>query len=389
MTAELRITWNTGRRLLKVAAALTLAVAVAWPALAAPDSERLARAKDFIAEEQWSQAITELRAALKDPKEPARDEVMFWLAHSLYHQGDSAPALEAIEDLRREFPRSRWTSPAMSLRIEIAFRLRRNEMIWTVVSPPAPPDPPAAPAPPAPPTPPAASAPPVPPAPPEPPVPPEPPTWHTLSDMDLRIQALGTLMGTDADRVIPILEDIVLKVHDVGEARRALFVLAQSGRPEARSLVVKFAREASEPVRVAAIRELARFGGPTIDQDLLVVYEDGTPMVKRQVVRTLGSSGGAHALVQIVRSERDSDLRNSAILMLGRAGGRDELQSIFVTATPDMKESLITALFNVSADDALIQIAKTDPNESVRKHAIDRLRLLDTDRARAFLATIK
>jgi len=207
--------------------------------------------------------------------------------------------------------------------------------------------------------------------------------------MDLRIQALGTLIRTDADRVIPILEDIVLKVHDVGEARRALFVLAQSGRPEARSMVVKFAREATEPVRVAAVRELARFGGPTIDQDLLVVYEDATPMVKRQVVRTLGSSGGAHALVQIVKSEPDSDLRNSAILMLGRAGGRDELQSIYVTATPDMKAPLITALFDVSADEALIRIARTDPNEWVRKLAIDRLRLLDTERARAFLATIK
>ena len=106
-------------------------------------------------------------------------------------------------------------------------------------------------------------------------------------------------------------------------------------------------------------------------------------------MRTLGSSGGAHALVQIVKSEPDSDLRNSAILMLGRAGGRDELQSIYVTATPDMKAPLITALFDVSADEALIRIARTDPNEWVRKLAIDRLRLLDTERARAFLATIK
>ena len=49
MTAELRTTWNTGRRLMRVAGALALALAVAWPALAAPDSERRARAKDFIA----------------------------------------------------------------------------------------------------------------------------------------------------------------------------------------------------------------------------------------------------------------------------------------------------------------------------------------------------
>jgi len=375
--------------------------------MAAPDSQRLARAKDFIADEQWSSAVDELRLALKDPKEPARDEVMFWLAHSLYHQGDSAEALETISDLRREFPSSRWTFPAASLRIEIAFRLRQDDMNWYFVSPPEPPEPPLPPEPPSPPAPPAPPSPPVkpvlpeqaapplppeppePPAPPVPPAPPAPPAPPGLSETDLRIQALGTLIHTDAERVIPILEDIVLKVHDVDEARRALFVLAQSGRPEARSMVVRVAREGSEPIRLAAVPMLARFGGDEADKDLLVVYKDGTLPVKRQVVRTLGSSGGAGALVQIVRTERDSSLRNSAIIMLGRAGGRDELRSIYGTATPDMKEALVTALFNASADEALIGIARSDPSESVRKLAIDRLRLLDTDRARAFLATIK
>ena len=154
-------------------------------------------------------------------------------------------------------------------------------------------------------------------------------------------------------------------------------------------MVVRVAREGTESIRLAAVPMLARFGGDEADKDLLIVYKDGTLPVKRQVVRTLGSSGGAGALVQIVRTESDSDLRNSAIVMLGRAGGRDELLSIYGTATSDMKEALVTALFNVSADEALIQIAKTDPNESVRKLAIDRLRLLDTERARAFLATIK
>lgn len=398
MTGEPRTQWTTIGRRLRWAAALALALAVAWPAQAAPDSERLARAKDFIADEQWSRAVDELRLALKDPKEPAHDEVMFWLAHSLYHQGDSAAALETLDDLHREFPHSRWTFPAASLRIEIAFRLRRDEMIWHLASPPEPPEPPAPPEPPEPPgvpVLPAPAAPPIPPAPPAPPVPPVPPVApappapHGLSETDLRIQALGTLMRTDAERVMPILEGIVLKVQDVDEARRALFVLAQSGRPEARSMVVRVAREGAEPIRLAAVPMLARFGGADVDKDLLVVYRDGTPPVKRQVVRTLGSSGGAGALVQIVRTERDADLRNSAIIMLGRAGGRDELQSIYGTATPDMKEALVTALFNASADDALIRIARTDRDESIRTLAIDRLRLLDTDRARAFLATLK
>jgi len=390
MSHDSRQTLNTfARGLLRAAVVLTFALGVTAAAAAGPDSQRLSRAKDFIAEEQWSRAIDELRAALNDDKEPARDEAMFWLAHSLYHQGDPASALETIDDLRRTYPRSRWVGPANSLRIEIAYRLRREDLMWYAVEPQPPPAPPAPPKPPASPKAPEAPVPPTPPAPPSAPAPPAPPAPVALSDMDVRIQALGTLIRTDADRVIPILENIVLKVQDVGEARRALFVLAQSGRPEARSTVVRMAREASEPVRVAAVRELARFGGTGIDKDLLMVYEDGTPRVKRQVVRTLGTSGGAHALVEIVQAERDQDLRDSAILMLGRAGRRNELHAIYRTATADMKTALVTALFSASADDELIQIARNDPSESVRTLAIDRLRLLDTAKARAFLATLK
>jgi HEAT repeat protein len=379
------------RGLVGLAAALAMTVALAPAVMAGPDSEHLARAKDFIADEQWSQAVDELRAALKDPKESARDEAMFWLAHSLYHQGDSASALEAIQDLRREFPKSRWVSPATSLRIEIAYRLKRDELIWHLAVPPAPPAPPEPPAPPSAPAPPAPAARPSPPAPPAAPSPPPaPPAPPLISETDLQIQALSTLMGTDADRVIPILERMVLTTQNVDEARRALFVLAQSSRADARLTVVRVAREAPEPIRVAAVRELGRFDGPEINRDLLLVYEAGSPSVKRQVVRTLGVRGGATALQEIVRKEGDAGLRDSAILMLGRAGGRTELQTLYQpTASLDLKEALVSALFNASADEVLIEIATRDPDRKVRALAIDRLRLLDTDKARAFLATLK
>ena len=54
-----------------------------------------------------------------------------------------------------------------------------------------------------------------------------------------------------------------------------------------------------------------------------------------------------------------------------------------------MKRPLITALFTASGDEELIEIARRDPDESVRQLAIDRLRLLNTDKARAFLASLR
>jgi len=109
------------------------------------DSKRMERAKDLIADEQWARAIDELKAAALDPREPNKDEALFWLAHSENQARDDMEAIETISRLEREFPRSRWVKPARSLRIEIAQRLQRSDVLWWYTT--APPTPPAAPVP--------------------------------------------------------------------------------------------------------------------------------------------------------------------------------------------------------------------------------------------------
>ena len=87
-----------------------------------PIRRSMARAKDFIADEQWASAIGELQAAVADAKEPSRDEALFWLAHSQNQNAEPVAALQTIDRLEREFPASRWVRFAQSLRIEIAQR---------------------------------------------------------------------------------------------------------------------------------------------------------------------------------------------------------------------------------------------------------------------------
>jgi len=111
--------------------------------------------------------------------------------------------------------------------------------------------------------------------------------------------------------------------------------------------------------------------------------------VRHQVVRTLGQRGSAEALAEIARKEADRELRDSAIIMIGRAGGRIQLRMLYDSARPDVKEPIIAAFFNAGADEDLIRVAKQDADETMRRLAIDRLRLLDTDKARAFLASLK
>ena len=378
------------RTALRISSIIMLATTIAPHVVAAKplESKRMERAKDLIADEEWVRAIEELNGAIADQKEPNKDEALFWLAHSQNQARDSAAAIETIRRLERDFPASRWVKPARSLRIEIAQRLQRNDVLWYTAAPPPPPPAPRLPqypsgergdasgaprsagaahrrvqragcatgtaAPPA-----RRVAPPVP-----------PPAWIPqgyLPDMDMRIQALASLIRTDAPKVIPMLRDIALESGNADEARRALFVLAQSGRPEARMTVVEVAKTGPEQVRVAAVRELGRVGGPAVATELLQVYSTADERVKYQVVSCAGQRDAAPALLRIAQSETDRRLRDVAIVTLGEAGGRQQLAALYAKAAADAKRAIVTGLFNARADDELIRIAGQESNAEIRR----------------------
>lgn len=426
-----------------------LVMASVMSAAPAPDSKRMALAKDYIADEQWVRAIAVLQVVANDAREPNRDEAMFWLAHSEHATGDHGAALQTIARLERQFPASRWARPARSLRVEIAQRLRRDDVLMFLAAPPpppapppgrtpiarmhpgmAPPTPPPSPPPPAlpaghapaavPPAQPSASTPPPfpptgtiapprasPAAPPqqpatgrrgqrpsaffssEQPLPPgfPMPTDPFIVDTDIRIMALGSLIDTHSDRVIPLLRDIVLDTKNPNEARRALFVLAQSARPEARRTVVEAAQRGPEIVRIAAIREMGRFRGANVNAELMQVYSTAsTPRVKRQIVSSLGGRADNTSLLRIARSETDASVRNTAIVMLGQTGGRDQLRTLYGQTPRESRVAVLSALFSARDDDGLIHIARTERDTLLRWRAREQLGMLATPKAVKFLS---
>jgi HEAT repeat protein len=209
---------------------------------------------------------------------------------------------------------------------------------------------------------------------------------YTAADMDLRIQALGSLIRTDATRVIPILRNIALESENPDEASRAVFVLAQSGRPDAFNTLLELAKQApAEAVSVAAVRQLGRFGGPRMSDELLLVYEVGKPRVKLQVVNSLGERHATNALFRIVESEPDYSLKEVAIVTLGRAGGRTQLQRFYRRARPELKKPIIVGLFNARAEDELIEIAEHERDAALKTTVFNSLRLLGTPKSREYL----
>ena len=383
-----------------------------WATPMPAESARMSRAKDLISDDQWAAAIPVLRAAAADPKEPNKDEALFWLAHSQNQAGDLADAVESIRALQRGYPKSRWSGPAGSLMIELAQKLGRRDVLWRTAVPPTPPVPPEAPpappagsprlrrprpappvALPAPPVPPPAMAAPAPPAPPEQPAPPPPPAmWFAESyapGADLRVQALGRLIQTDAQKVIPILRSIALEAANLGAARGAVFVLAQSRNPQAQSIVIDVAKSGAESVRLAAIRELGRFGGPDVAHALLEVYSTANAPVKLQVVVSLGERADASSLFRIAQAENDDRVRDAAILTLGRAGGREQQRVLFSRASRDTRRAIVRSLFLARDDDSLIALAGQETDPTVRAEMLTRLRTIGTPKAKAYVESVK
>jgi len=405
---------------MKKLACVVIGLAMSATAFAepAPDSKRLALAKDYIADEQWTRAIAELRVVSNDTADPNRDEALFWLAHSEHQVGDQQAAVDTIRRLERLYPRSRWVRPARSLRIEIAQRLQRDDVLWFLAQPtplPPPPSPrafqwtdglgtpdvtppirvwttPVQPAPPPPavprghvtppPTPIAPGAPatvmpagvPSPTAAPRPGVPPDAPTprpgvpprpmvigllpegTYTF-ETDLQIEALVGLLEAHSDRAIPLLREIAFDTKNPADARRAVFALSRSTRTEARNTVVEVARRGPRPVRVAAIREIGRFPEATYTATLL----------------------------SIARAESDPAVRDTAIVTLGRSGARVPLRTLYTQLPASSRYTVLTAMGNAKDDDELIRIATNERDQALRTRARQQLRLLATPKAIKFL----
>lgn len=289
-------------------------------------SQRLDAARLLLFDRDWPGAVTELRRIVADAKAPQRDEASLWLAHGLFQMGNASEALQVIAALERDHPRSHWVLPAQSLRVQIAARTGRGDVLWSYAVPSVAPKPGATPAPAPPPrtwqTPRVAPTPrtplTAPPAWPDTPAPPAalPAPPRVLTPVDIRIEALSGLMRRDPDRAVPVLREIVVEQQETPQARRALYVLGLSPHQHARETVLHFAQSGPESLRIVAVGNLAWWPSDSARKVLTSAYSSGTPRVKLAALRSLAASGADRELISIARAETDSDLRGYAIAQL-------------------------------------------------------------------------
>ncbi|MGB5344954.1 MAG: HEAT repeat domain-containing protein, partial [Woeseia sp.] len=157
----------------------------------------------------------------------------------------------------------------------------------------------------------------------------------------LKIAAIEALMSAPAERALPIVTK-VLKGDDSDDIKeRALFVLSQIDKAEARALLSDFARNSQGDLQQEAIRMIGINGEQELLAGLIEIYRAGGTDVREAVLEAYLIADDADAVFQIAQAAEDADEFEEAVKMLGAMGAIRQLQAL--RNKEEMYESLIEA----------------------------------------------
>jgi tetratricopeptide (TPR) repeat protein len=213
-------------------------------------------------------------AALKGEKV---DGALYWKAFSEYKVQALQAALESLKQIQERHPDSRWLEQALALEFEV------KEKMGKPVAPSATPD------------------------------------------EELKLLALDSLLHTDAEQALPMLEKMINGQQSVHLKRRALFVLSQSKSPRAKEILASVAKNSSDPdLQLEALRYIRMLGGPEDRKLLSDIYAGSKDAdVKGRVVDALFIQGDAKALVDMARKETDPAMRKRIVERLSRMKSKE------------------------------------------------------------------
>jgi hypothetical protein len=271
------------------------------------------------------------------------DAALYWKAYAQNKLGKRDAALATIADLKQRFPQSRWQKDAGALEIEV------RQSTGQATKP------------------------------------------ESQNDDELKMLAIQGLMNSDPERAMPLLEKVLNGSGTLKEKSRAMFVMAQSGSPQAREILGKIARGQSNPdLQRKAVEYLALFGGAESRKTLAEVYAATSDVaVKRAVLRSFMLAGDQEHLFAAAKNEKDGDLRREAIRQLGLVKGDSELEQLYQSETSvDLRREILQAFFLAGDTGKLLEAAQKENNVDLRRAAVRNLGLAGGENAGNALQTI-
>jgi len=207
------------------------------------------------------------------------------------------------------------------------------------------------------------------------------------SEREVRKAAVHSLGDLGGDAVVDELMKIYSSDRDTEVRKTVLHALADARSQRAEARLFEIARDASQPaeLRKHAIHRVADRNSAAAVAELIRLYDtDRTREVRRQILHALAESKDERAenkLFEIARSADDAEMRKFAIHRIGERVGRRSLELLRETvesntADTQVQMQAVHAISERPADEAvplLIKIAKTHPNQQVRRAAVHQL----------------
>jgi HEAT repeat protein len=271
------------------------------------------------------------------------DGALYWRAYALNRAGHKDEALTTIAGLRKGYPQSRWLHDAGALEIEIRGASGQH------LNPEA------------------------------------------GSDEELKLLAVSSLMHSDPEKALPLLEKVLQGNASLKLKEKALFVLSQSRSEKAQQILLSTAKGNSQPeLQKYAIRWLGISGNKQNGQILQEIYSSSSsPEVKKSVLSAFMMSGDKEHVLNIARQEASPELKKDAIRQLGIMGAHSEVQQLYKETTdPGTKETLLQSMGIYGDVKTLSEIAKNETDPKVRGHAIRALGITGGEESRATLLSI-
>jgi HEAT repeat protein len=298
--------------------------------------------REALDEEHYDRAADRF-SELAKRNTPETDAALYWKAYAENRMGKRDSALATIADLKRRFPQSRWQKDAAALDIEVRQRTGQ----------PSHPD--------------------------------------SQSNDELKMLAIQGLMNSDPDRALPLLEKVLNGTGTPREKSKALFVIAQSGKPEAREILGRIASGQSNPeLQRKAVEYLGMFGGSEAHKTLAAVYAKSSDEgVKRAILRSYMIAGDKEDLFAAAKNEKEEGVRREAIRQLGLVHGIDELQQLYAKeSSKELKREILQAFFISGDSKKLVEVASGEKDPDLRRTAIRNLGLINSEESSQALKTI-
>ncbi len=290
------------------------------------EDELYSSAKDSLDDGEYDDAIKQFDEVVKIHGRKT-DGALYWKAYALNKAGNKAQALTTIGELRKNYPKSNWLRDAGALEQEI--RGGGNP--------------------------------------------------ENISDEELKLLALQSLMNSDPEKAVPLLEKIVQGNYPPKLKDKALFVLSQSGSEKAQQILMTLAKANNQPdLQKRAIRYMGMNGNSRNRAVLKEIYNSSTDVgVKKTVFQAWLMCGCKDDVLAAARTEKNPELLREAIRYLGMMGGRAELLEFYKNSPdPETREAAVGAMLLCGCAHELAEIVQTEKDPAVLDKAINTLGLV-------------